>query len=386
MKKISILSLILALAIGLTGCFGGESTLYNAFNKMQDISSVESDMEIQLTLNTEGFAAEEQLVLQQVVAMVNTSKLKMHTKQIQNKDKTVAKSEINTNINLAGMGMDMGVWVDVDMSTDKMKMLEIIKMPQMLMSTIFPGDPAKEYMVYNIGEIINTEESIDFTELMKFSKEWQPKLTEFIKQVQKDFKPEFDMVKEKSDRVINGEKLKIYELQLNDATLKELVKYSVNYSLDEKVVIDFIKEYMNEVMKMVNDPEETEIKEELANLEDQIPEIKSKFNDFMEEYKDIKILGEKGIVIEYGINKEGYIVHEVGIMDLSLNLEEITKKIDENMPVQKGKINLTINYNSKNYNINSKDIKVEMPEVNEKNSIDLMEMMEEQMKNIQQLQ
>lgn len=386
MKKISVLSLILALAIGLTGCFGGESKLYNAFNKMQDITSLESDMEIQFTFNTEGFKEEEQLMLQQVAAMVNTSKLKMHTKQIQNKDKTVAKSEINTNINLAGMGMDMGVWVDVDMSTDKMQMIEIIKMPPMMMSAIFPGDPAKEYIVYNIGEMINTEENIDYTELMKFSKEWQPKLTEFIKQVQKDFKPEFDIVKEKSDRVIDGKKLNIYELQLNDATLKELVKYSVNYSLDEKVVIDFIKEYMNEVMKMVNDPEEKEIKEELANLEDQIPEFKSKFNEFMEEYKDIKILGEKGILIEYGINKEGYIVHEVGTIDLSLNLEEITKKIDENMPVQKGKINLTINYNSKNYNINSKDIKVEMPVVNENNSIDLMKMMEEQMKNIQQVQ
>lgn len=382
MKKISILSLILALAIGLTGCFGGESKLYNAFNKMQDITSMESDVEIGLTFNAEGFSKEEQVMLQQVAAMVNASKLKMNTKQIQNKDKTIAQSEIDLNLNLAGMGMDMGLWVDMDLSTDEIKMLEVIKLPQMLMATAFPEDTPKEYIVYDMGEMINLEEDIDLTELMRFSKEWQPKLTEFIKQIQKDFKPEFNIVKKKDDKEIDGEKLTIFELQLNDATLKQLIGYSVNYSLNQEVVVEFIKDYVDEILNMAKDPDEKEIKEELDKLEDHISEFKTKLNEFLDEYKDIKILGDKGIVIEYGINKKGYIVHEVGTIDFSINLEEITKKIDENMPVQKGIVNLTINYNTKNYNINSKDLKIEMPVVNEKNSINLMEMLEKQMGNI----
>ena len=52
----------------------------------------------------------------------------------------------------------------------------------------------------------------------------------------------------------------------------------------------------------------------------------------------------------------------------------------------KGIIKLGINYTSKSYNINSKDVKVEMPKVDENNSIDYMKMMEMQMKQIEQLQ
>ena len=52
----------------------------------------------------------------------------------------------------------------------------------------------------------------------------------------------------------------------------------------------------------------------------------------------------------------------------------------------KGIIILGINYTSKSYNINSKDVKVEMPKVDENNSIDYMKMMEMQMKQIEQLQ
>lgn len=385
MKRISILSLILALAIGLTGCFGGEAKLYNAFDKMQDINSMESDMEIGIILNTDGFAEEQELMLKQVGAMVNASKLKMNIKQIQNKDKTKSKSEINLNLDLAGMGMDIGVWTDADISNDEMKMIEIIKMPQMLMGTAFPLEDYKEYIVYDIGKMIKLEEDKDYTELIQFSKEWEPKLTEFIKQIQKDFKPEFNIIKEKADKTINGEKLKIYELKLNDLTLKELIKYAVNYGLEKDVVIDFLKEYIDKMMKMTNNLEEKEIKEELSKFEDEIPEFKAKFNEFMEEYKDVKILGENGIAIEYGINKDGYIVHKAGTIDLSLNLEEIRKKANKDMPVQKGKINLTIKYNTKNYNID-KDLKIEIPIVDEKNSIDLTKIMEEEMKEIKTIQ
>ena len=98
-------------------------------------------------------------------------------------------------------------------------------------------------------------------------------------------------------------------MKLNDATLKELVKYAVNYSLDKKEVVEFIKEYMNAVMKVVTIPEaekkaaEAEIKQGLEDLEKQLPEFKAKFNEFMDKYEDVKILGDKGIVIEFGINK-----------------------------------------------------------------------------------
>ena len=49
----------------------------------------------------------------------------------------------------------------------------------------------------------------------------------------------------------------------------------------------------------------------------------------------------------------------------------------------KGILKLTINYNTKNKNINNKDLKVELPELTEENSIDLLEMIELQMKELE---
>ncbi|CAK7087353.1 hypothetical protein [Tissierella sp.] len=393
MKKISVLALILALSISLTGCVGGELKLYNAFNKMQDVTSIESDMEMDFTFETEGFSEEEQLMLEQVSAMVNNSKITMNQKAQYNKEKTVGQAQVDMNMDFGGMVMPMNVWVDMDMSTDELKMKEIIKMPQMLMNSMVPNDPEKQYLVLDMGQMMKEEsKELNFNELMKFSKEFQPKLAEFMKEIQKDFKPDLKIVEEKGSKVVNKEMLNIYELKLNDATLKELVKYAVNYSLDKKEVVEFIKEYMNTVMKVVTIPEaekkaaEAEIKQGLEDLEKQLPEFKVKFNEFMDKYEDVKILGDKGIVIEFGINKDGYIVHEVGNIDLRIDLGQIAEVVGEKAPEMKGIIKLGISYTSKSYNINSKDVKVEMPKVDEKNSIDYMKMMEMQMKQIEQLQ
>lgn len=393
MKKISVLALILALSISLTGCVGGELKLYNAFNKMQDVTSIESNMEMNFTFETEGFSEEEQLMLEQVSAMVNNSKITMNQKAQYNKEKTVGQAQVDMNMDFGGMVMPMNVWVDMDMSTDELKMKEIIKMPQMLMNSMVPNDPEKQYLVLDMGQMMKEEsKELNFNELMKFSKEFQPKLAEFMKEIQKDFKPDLKIVEEKGSKVVNKEVLNIYELTLNDATLKELVKYAVNYSLDKKEVVEFIKEYMNAVMKVVTIPEaekkaaEAEIKQGLEDLEKQLPEFKVKFNEFMDKYEDVKILGDKGIVIEFGINKDGYIVHEVGNIDLRIDLGQIAEVVGEKAPEMKGIIRLGINYTSKSYNINSKDVKVEMPKVDEKNSIDYMEMMKMQMEQIEKMQ
>ncbi|WP_406242757.1 hypothetical protein ACF3M2_02030 [Tissierella carlieri] len=393
MKKISVLALILALSISLTGCVGGELKLYNAFNKMQDVTSIESDMEMDFTFETEGFSEEEQLMLEQVSAMVNSSKITMNQKAQYNKEKTVGQAQVDMNMDFGGMVMPMNVWVDMDMSTDELKMKEIIKMPQMLMNSMVPNDPEKQYLVLDMGQMMKEEsKELNFNELMKFSKEFQPKLAEFMKEIQKDFKPDLKIVEEKGSKIVNKEILNIYELKLNDATLKEFVKYAVNYSLDKKEVVEFIKEYMNTVMKIVTIPEaekkaaEAEIKQGLEDLEKQLPEFKVKFNEFMDKYEDVKILGDKGIVIEFGINKDGYIVHEVGNINLRIDLGQIAEVVGEKAPEMKGIIKLGISYTSKSYNINSKDVKVEMPKVDEKNSIDYMKMMEMQMKQIEQLQ
>lgn len=387
-KKLTVLTLILALALGLTGCVGGELKLYDAFNKMQDITSLDTDMEMTFTFETEGFSEEEQMMLQQISAMLNNAKVKTHQRQVLNEEQTVVKAEMNTIMDFGGMTMDMGLWVDMDLTEDEQKMVEIIKMPQMLMSFISPEDPAKEYIVYDLGEMMKAEDvEFNFAEIMEFSKELQPKLAEFMKEIQKDFKPGFKVVTQKDDKVVNGKKLEIYEVKLDDATLKELVKYAVNYSLEDEKTLEFFKEYMDAVMSMGMIPEEErevaekEIAEGFKEFENQIPEMKEKFNEFMEEYKDVEILGDKGIVLEYGIDDKGYIVHEAGNMDLKIDLGKIAEVLEEDTEMQ-GIIKLGIDFKSEYYNINNKIIRVNIPKVNENNSLNMMDIMEQQMEAI----
>ena len=382
MKKFSIVAIVLVLSIVFTGCTNNELDLYKAFNKSQDINSMESDTVLNFTLKGEGFSAEDEQIVQQLVNTLNNSEISIKQKMKQNEEKTAAKAFADMNLNFGGMKMPMSVWVDTDMSGETPKLVEIIEMPQMLMSGMSPEAADKKYLVYDFEKITDTSGTgIDYDELMKFSKDFQPKITNFFKDYQKDFKPEVEVVKYRGKKTVNGETLSIYELKLNDESFKDFIKYTVNYTLDNKDAIEFVKEYMNAVIDMVEIPEgeeqpsQEEINMEMDNLEKELPELKKQFNEFMDTYKDIKIIGDKGIVIEYGVNSDGYIVYEAGNIDLRIDLEAITKAVKEDLPPVEGVLNLGIKFETKVSNIN-KDIRVYIPKVNKSNSIDFSEMMQ----------
>ena len=387
MKRITAIILVLALAVGLTGCYGGELKLYNAFTKMQDINSVEADTEVGFTFETEGFSEDEQMILEEVASVLNDAKLKIHQKQLLNDDNTKTQAEANINFKLADIDENMDIWIDMDVSEDEFKLVEILKLPEILMNTIFPEEASKEYLLYNVGAQLNTKgEKDNIKEVVEFSKNFQDKMKDFMKEFSKDFKLGKNIITAKGDKVMDGQKLEMFQLKLDDAALKELVRYAVNYTLDNEEGKEFIKDYLDAVMSIAEIPEEEkeevekELKEGLEEFENQIPEFKEKFDEFMDKYKNVKILGKNGIVIEYGINKNGYIAYEKGNIDLEINLADISKHMDVEDLELKGIIRLGINYESKLYNINSKDVKIEIPKLDENNSIDLFKMMETQMK------
>lgn len=388
MKKASIAALILALSMIFTGCTVNEVRLYNAFMKSQDITSMESDTKITFTLDGEGFSQEDQQSMQEVAKMLKNSEVNIYQKMIQNEEKTAAKVQMNTDLNFDGMQqMDMKVWVDTDMSGDTPKMVEIIKMPQALMAGISPEDQSKKYIVYDLVDMAaSDQEEIDFNELMDFSKEMQPKIMDFMKDYHKNFDPGFKIASFKGTRDVNGKTLSIYEVKLNDESFKELIKYVVNSEIDNEDSIKFLKEYMNAVMSFTQIPNEEkesakeEINQELDKLQESLPEIKKQFNKFMDDFKDVKVLGEEGIVIEYGVNSDGYIVHEAGKIDLNIDLKAIGEAMSA--PVENlGTLKLGIDYNTKIYNIN-KDMKINMPNVNENNALYFKDMMEQEINTI----
>ncbi|MBU5438914.1 hypothetical protein KQI42_12880 [Tissierella sp. MSJ-40] len=378
MKKVSILALILALSMAFTGCTNSEIKLYNAFKKSQDIMSMESDTNLTFKVEAKNFPAEQQQTIEEISKMLNNSEFKMYQRTVQNEEKTIAKSYVNTDFNLGDMKMDMQVWVEADMSTDTPKLVEIIKLPSAMMSTMAPEGENKEFIVYDFAEMMNTgKEGVNLDKLTDFSKEIQPKLMNLLKDYYTKFDPGFEVGAFKGTRTVNGRSLSIYEVKLDDASFKKLVRYAGNSYLEDENTINFIKEYFNGVMGAIDgtDEEKQELSQNLDKFQQDLPQIKKQFNEFMDKFEDVKILGDKGLVIEYGINSDGYIAHEAGKMDLSIDLGAIEKAfknsdivesdaVEQETPV----LNIEINFNTKIYNIN-KDIIVNMPKVDNNNAL-----------------
>lgn len=384
MRKFGVVALILAISVVFTGCTNNEVKLYNAIMKSQDITSMESDTNISLNLEGEGFSKEDQQGLQEVANMLKDSKISIHQKMVQNEEKTSARAQVKTGLNFAGMDMDMKVWVDTDMSGDTPKMVEIIKMPKTLMTQMSPEDSEKAYIVYNFEDMVNSGQEVNFKELMNFSKEMQPKMINFMKDYHKNFDPGFEIASYKGKRDIDEKTLSIYEVKLDDASFKELIRYMVNSSMDNENTIKFIEEYMNAVMGLVQIPDsekesaKEEMSQEIGKLQNNLPELKKQFNEFMDNFKDVKILGDKGIVIEYGVNSDGYIAHQSGKIDMNIDLKAIGKAIGNDTLVKNsGVLRLGINYNTKNYNIN-KDMRINMPSVNKRNAMYYKDILEQE--------
>lgn len=375
MKKLSVLSLVLALAISLTGCVGGELKLYNAMIKMENVNAMESQVQIGFTFDTEGFSPEEQEMFAQAKAIVNSSKLKVNNKIKSNEENTISKNHLDMNLNLGGISLDMSAWTDMDLSADDLKMKQVFKMPPILMTNI---DPTKEYLTFDMAQFLKEESSgLDLTQVMKFSNDKQRKMIEFMDVLKDDFNSGIKLVESKGSRVINNEKLDIYELKLTDDTFKKFTEYAVNYFLESEAVAEFIEEYILAFIDAYSAPEEEkeamrlEFEQEFRN---QLSEMKVEFNEFMKKYKDVQIVGDKGIVIEYGINKDGYIVHEKAALDFKIDLAKIAKAEGEEDTETKGIIKFGINYTVKNSNINNKNLKVSIPSTNKENSLDYNDM------------
>lgn len=389
MKKVSIVALILVLALTFTGCTSIEQKLYNGFVKNQEIASMESDTDITFTLEGSDFPDEQQVILQEAINTLNNSKITMHQKAISNEDKTIAKAYMDMNMTFGDMKMPMEAWVNVDASKDNYDMVEIIKMPSEIMAMISPEAVNKEYLVYDIGEMMGeTSKEVDNSKLMEFSKNLQTKYADSFKDFVKDLDIGFKMAKYKGTRSVNGKSLYLYEVKLDDANFKKLIRNMVNSSLDDEDTIKFIEDYMNAVVDIMEIPEgeeiskdemKAEMKEELGNLQKELPNFKKQFNEFMDKFEDVKIIGDKGIVIEYGINSDGYIVHEAGNIDLDIDVETIVKAFgntEETEIQQTGKIKLGIEFNTKIYNIN-KNIKIDMPKLTEENSLRFNDLMKD---------
>ncbi len=384
MKK---LKKVIALAVGavmtsslLAGCSTNGLALYKTFKKSQEITSMESktDISVNVSANNVSNITPE---IQTMLGMINSSKISSVTKTNMNKDNTAGKVYMDMKLQSQAMPMEMALWVDTDVSGDKLKFKEVIKMPQMVTAQI-PQMNGKEYLVMDQSSIQGME-GMDYNKLMSLGKDFEPKLNAFVEDYIKQYNPKLNVINNlgKKDITVAGktQKANVYQLKLNDRTLKDLMRYTVNNLAENKANTNkFLKDYL-ELIAAVMPTEGMEgmnfnVDEMIKEFENGLPEMISGLNKGLDSIKDIKILGDKGISVEFAINNDGYIVNQKGSMEFVINLANFNKVAGNEAANMAGTYTITVNFNTDTYNINEK-VEVVLPETNASNSVNFLELM-----------
>lgn len=406
MRRASLLSLVLVFSLMLSAC-ASEAKLAGAFKKQQEITALEASTKLKFNLKATGLNEEVQLIVDEVAKVINEGEISVAQKSISNETKDVAEAKVYMKGKFADESMAMTAWVDVNLKDPKNpSMVQTIRLPKKLVEVLGEDFAGKEYLIYDFDELMKyqageeDENPVDMEAIMKWAVDAQPKITKFAENYGKKFNLDLDIVKSKGKKDVNGEKLDIFEITLNDKEFKELISYTGKSLLEDEDLKEIFEDYFTILIKAMNLPEEEkeEVKKGLEEAKLELPELKEEFKKAMDKIKDIQLLGEKGIKIELGINNKGYIVSEKGSIDLLFDLETLMKErvitiTDEDgedeeitIPGQKGKINFTIEYDTKIKNINNKEMVIDKPKSNKKNSFTMVQLMEKQKEEMEKLQ
>ncbi|GAA0180097.1 hypothetical protein SH2C18_28490 [Clostridium sediminicola] len=390
-KKLVLLCVSALLSIGLlSGCSTDGLALYGAMNKYNAMDTCEMKSSISVNLSATNLSASESQMMQQILPMVNGSKIDVTTKSKTNKDKTSSQAKMNINLksgNTQIPAINADLWVNANLSDKKPVISEIIRMPQQYQQAL-----GKEYLYFDFNELseLTGSNQPDFSEVMDMSLDLQKKLSDFTDKFIKQYNPDVKINKIGGQYLTqNGkpEYVTLYELRLNDRTFKDLIRYTSNNLLQNEDAIAFAMDYMKIVLKasaLPNDEIEKTIKEmeaDLKNYKAELPELLKSVNDALDKLENVTLLGPNGITVKYGVNEDGYIINEAGTAEFVIDLPNImalnkklsTEKTSTSMPT--GVYTLRLDFNTEINNINN-PVEITFPSLNSENSVSYIKLME----------
>ncbi|HHY26271.1 MAG TPA: LysM peptidoglycan-binding domain-containing protein [Desulfitobacterium dehalogenans] len=376
-KRLITMSLLLAAILVLTGCTPNQKAILDASMKMQNVNSVQQHMTMSMDLKGSGLDPMLQEQVDQMAAMLNGAKIELDMKTNSNKEKTVLRAQADMTMSMPGLEMKMPYWIDMDLAGDQPKFLEIFQMPSMAKASLPAEFMNKEYMVMNLSDTSSSELStLDMTKLMDFSVNFQTKWTDFLMGYAARFNPGIEVV----SVPVNDPSTQKYTIHLNDKAFKELLSYSVNHFAQDQEAQGFIQEYFQTIFELTGGP---------SSLEDSMDfdaTALTEINAVLESLKDVTLIGESGIQLNYTIT-DGYITQNSGSIDLQIDLAQIAGLM--NIPGEEateisGVLNLVFNFNSETSNINQ-PIDIRIPELSPENSFDYFEFIEASLSSIEQV-
>ncbi len=399
MKTITkIFCLILVLTLSFTilaGCATDELVLLSALSKQPEITSSESKTDVTFNLTSEGLKDYDKASFDQIAALLNGMKIELNQKSKSNADKTVSQAQADFTVDMSGISTKASVWVDADLTGDVPKVKEILKVPSLLMKFISAKDQAKEYMVLDTDNMLSSQDTAVFNasskQLMQYSTKLTPKLINFIRDFSRSFNPGFSIVTGKGIKTVDNQAVSVYNLKLDDATFKKLLSYTVTNLAQNETALNLVRDLSMDTIDisglsyMERMKAKGEINRSFEKFKAELPEFLKTWDNIMSSVKDVKILGDKGIDIDFGINSQGYIVSESGTCDFVINLKEISAAY-ENFNVledpeyikkeskDEGIIKLGITFNTVYTKIN-KEVVIDFPAITPENSFNFSDML-----------
>ncbi|WP_425448651.1 hypothetical protein [Dethiothermospora halolimnae] len=339
MKKNKILLVALALLLSVTllaGCGSNESLtpkekLDKAVNNMMDMKSAEQSGEIGFNFDIPSSDPMTGAYLQ----MFNNAKININAKtDMENK-----KSKAEMAVNLGGMSYTMEMF-----STAEKIVMKIPMIPQYL------------YMDMNEETLgVTKEEQEEFTNI---SRDMAKSLLGSVKE---------DYIKENGDKEIEIEGKKVDTTHLAIDVTNEEAKGLIKDIVISMIEDENMRKYFVKSMKTTSNMQGAELSEEEINS--QFDEMKKQVEEGFKELEN-EINFDK-IAINYFIDSD----NNLRKLDFEIAVTGKDQETGEDISVAlNGKINV--------WNING-DITVELPELTEENSMNMMEMQNQMMMPIQ---
>ncbi|WP_308896602.1 hypothetical protein [Candidatus Desulfosporosinus nitrosoreducens] len=373
----------------LTGCSLNQQEIFNAALKTQDVNSKQAHTELTFHLSGSGFNSDAQQQVDNALMLLNNTTLSFDTKVKGNEDKTVAQAQVIMNVATPQMNLNVPIWVDSDLTETTPKLTEIIKLPQIAKASLPEQFQNKDYMVLTPLTMKDpTGNTLDMTKFLEFSKTLRTKEISFLESYAKQFNPNFDTVSSSSEYLTTDDGSKLvsrYEIRLDDKQLKDLIRYTVNNFVQNKEALAFVKDFMDFSLQMSQTPDKEKnlaaFDQAFAQFdEDKQADFLAGFNNVMDQLQGVRILGDKGLDLQYYLYN-GYLIKESGVINLNLDLAKMSQfmqalKVNgqQSSPVEpEGTLDMLINFNTDVTGINA-PVDISFPELDKTNSFNMTEM------------
>lgn len=386
MKRISrFIVLILTLSMVTTmfsGCKTEESALLDAILKTYNATSMEAKTTMAVNFDVTGDSKSQYPSPLDMLKAVKYINISANQKAKRSTDDTMLNTQMDLNYNLGGISTNLSVWIDANMDEKSPKFNEIIKIPP-IATMAFPSKyRGREFVTLDYSTFTMENAGLESFNPMYITKNLTNDLTAFLKVYSKQFDPGFDYVETKENVVVNGETLNAYTLKFSDKTAKEFARYLMNNFLDNKDAIGFLKNRAQLIMSQKMSTEE--FNRAFEEFEAAIPKMKESMNKYFDSIDGIKIFGEKGINIDFLVNKEGYIVKQKGSISFNINQKDLafvdgpmsSMSVNSSAPEGQG-LKVDFSFETDISNIN-KEIIIETPVITADNSMNINDMIKEQ--------